>query len=126
MSELNEFDYVYLASPYSARDFSLMESRYQEAMRCTSWMLKQKIWTYSPITHCHVMAQVYKLPTDFVFWQHYNRAMIYQARELYVLAIEGWDKSVGVGEELKFAQEHGMLILKIMPEGEAYVTKRMF
>ena len=66
-------------------------------------MLNKGIHTYSPVIHCHQIAQDYSLPKDFTFWKEYNFAMIEKASEVLVLGIPGWRSSQGVTAEIKYA-----------------------
>ena len=95
--------YIYLASPYSHPDPAVREARYRAARDTAAWMLAQRLWVYSPIVHCHDLAQSAGLPTDFAFWGEYNRAMIASAESLYVLLLPGYLESVGVNAEIAYA-----------------------
>lgn len=95
--------YDYIASPYSHPEPEVMRERFYAAMAFTAWKLKRREAVYSPIVHCHEMAVVEDLPTDFAFWEHYNMQMLVPARALIVLCIDGWEDSVGVKGEIRFA-----------------------
>lgn len=95
--------YTYVASPYSHREPPIMRERFYAAMKFTSWLLEQGQYAYSPIVHCHEMAIVHDLPFTFDFWERYNCAMIAPAKSLTVLTLHGWEESVGVRAEIKFA-----------------------
>lgn len=101
--------YNYLASPYSHRDRDIMDDRYNLACEALVWLLDRKIWTYSPIVHCHHIAQRYDMPHSFSFWSAYNKAMLTDAMGLLILAIDGWDTSVGVQEEMKWATKYKIM-----------------
>jgi len=72
-------------------------------MQVAMQLLKEEIWIYSPIVHCHEMAERHKLPKDFAFWEKYNRAMLETADGLYILQLDGWELSKGLQSEIKFA-----------------------
>jgi hypothetical protein len=105
--EVPLMSYTYLASPYSHPDASVRETRYHEAVDCVAWMIKNEIWVYAPIVHCHFVALKHALPTDAKTWQDYNHAMIRASRHLSILAVGGWRESKGVAEEIEFAREIG-------------------
>lgn len=111
---------IYLASPYSHKDPAVMEERYLAAMDCTAWLLKQKLWVYSPIVHCHEIAKQHSLPTDFEFWKEYNKHMLGLASLLYVLAIPGWTKSIGVAGEMARAREIHLPCFELTKNGFGY------
>jgi len=97
--------YIYLASPYTHPDKSVMEDRYNAALRAVVKLLKGRQWVYSPIIHCHPLAVAYDLPRSHLFWLDYNRAMLAEASEMRVLMLEGWQESLGVGAEIEMATE---------------------
>jgi len=107
--------YIYLASPYSHPDAAVREARYAAARDTTAWMLAQRLWTYSPIVHCHDLCASAGLPTSFVFWGDYNRAMITAAESLYVLELPGHAESVGVQAEITFALRLYKPVISLAP-----------
>ena len=107
---------IYLASPYSHPEQKIMQRRYHQVMRATSILLKGGVYVYSPIVHCHVMANMHNLPTDFEFWKGYNEHMIGCSESLYVFCLDGWDFSKGVAGEMAFAKERELPIVFLTPE----------
>lgn len=105
---------IYLASPYSGTQEE-MQSRYLETERATAYWLSQGKIIYSPIVHCHELARKYSLPTDFLFWQHYNRGMLRLASELWIFKLPGWTESNGVTAEVNFAQQLDIEIMTLDP-----------
>lgn len=91
---------IYLASPYSHKSSTIVDTRYKLAMCCASNLIKKGLFVWSPIVHCHEMAKLYGMPTDAKFWMQYNFDFIRHSEAVFVLKIEGWDKSVGVAEEI--------------------------
>lgn len=108
---------VYLASPYTSTDKLLVQYR----QMCVEWATAEALrlgWmVYSPIAHCHNLAERYGLPGDAEFWENYNRVMIARADWLWVLALDGWERSSGVKGEIEFAESRGLPIdqIHIMP-----------
>lgn len=99
---------VYLASPYSSEYPSVVEGRFHAACEAAGEMMRAGIFVYSPIAHSHPIAERTGLPTDFAFWQEYDRAMISRCSEVWVLTLEGWSESVGVREEIAIARRLGI------------------
>jgi Domain of unknown function (DUF1937) len=99
----DKMSYLYLASPYSHTDPDVMHARYLDARDALAWLIKQRLWAYSPITHCHEIAIQHTLPRDAEFWWDYNRLMILNSRGLMVLRIDGWQHSAGVTRERDYA-----------------------
>lgn len=105
--------YDYLASPYTDPDPLVREMRYLRVLEVTSILLKNGIFVYSPIVHCHHMSQVFSLPTDAEWWKEYDSCMIRNCRALQVLRLEGWARSVGVRGEIELAAKLGKTITYI-------------
>lgn len=103
--------YLYLASPYSHENPEVVEFRYKLAEHVTAVLLQQNVAVYSPIVHCHYLARAHGMPTDAEFWRRYNMRMLAPARKLIVLQLEGWESSIGVGQEIDYARIHCKPIL---------------
>ena len=115
--------FIYLASPYSHSEASIREARFKEAEAATVWFLKQKVWVYSPIVHCHALAKEHNLPTDAGFWQEFNHTMIERSSGVIVLGIEGWQESKGVKDEISFAREMGLEVSLVSWTSQGYKYK---
>lgn len=96
--------YIYVASPYSHEDPNVRLDRYLEVGAYTAHLLKERTPAFSPIVHCHDIATRHDLPTNAEYWRQYNGAMLAPAKELHVLQLDGWEKSLGVRWEMEFAQ----------------------
>jgi len=107
--------FSYLASPYTHMDLAIQAARYAEVQKCFLWLMRQRIWTFSPIIHCHHVTIRFGLPSDASYWWDYNREMLKSASKLYVLTLEGWEDSRGVSEEIIFASAANIAINFISP-----------
>jgi Domain of unknown function (DUF1937) len=114
--------YVYLASPYSHADARVVRERYLAAERATAWLLNRRIWTFSPIVHCHSLAEAYGLPTDADFWRSFNEAMLERSDALWILGIEGWQESRGIIHEADCANRLKLPIKFMSPESNTSFT----
>lgn len=104
---------IYLASPYSHHDPEIVQQRFDLVTQYTAKCLKAGYIIYSPIVHCHHLAQVTNLPTSFEFWSRYNLGVLSQCRALWILELEGWQISIGVSVERKFAEQSGIPIFGV-------------
>jgi hypothetical protein len=95
--------FVYLASPYSHPDPAVREARFDAVARNVAALMRSGVHLYSPITHTHPIAIRGDLPTDWSYWEGYDRVMIAAASELWVLMIDGWGESRGVAAEIAIA-----------------------
>lgn len=98
---------IYLASPYSSEDKSLEAERFQTVCRCAAWLMRQGYFIFSPIAHSHPIAINGNMPTDFEFWKNYDHALIDACSEVWVVQMDGWDKSKGVAAEIEHAKQTG-------------------
>lgn len=99
---------IYLACPYTCRNNpNTSEARYKIATIVAGSLMKDYV-VFSPLTHSHPVSELGLAPHfDWDFWQRQDFAMIRKADEFWVLTIPGWQKSVGVQDELKLATELG-------------------
>lgn len=95
--------YTYLASPYTHPSPYIRELRFLAAELATVHLLRSGQHVYSPIVHCHALAQRHTLPTHFAFWKTYNEAMIDSCRELKILGLPEFEHSAGVKAESDYA-----------------------
>lgn len=94
---------LYLASPYTHPCEEMMQLRYEQALFVCSEMLNSGVTVYSPIVHFHPMALKFNMPKDYSFWKKHNKAAINVCTALAFLTLDGWNKSVGVQDEINFA-----------------------
>ncbi len=98
---------IYLASPYSHPDPAVRATRYQQACWHAVRLMREGRLVYSPIVHSHPLGEL-GLPSDWPFWAEHNRDMLGVSSRLVVLALDGWDESVGVAAEIEIARELGL------------------
>ena len=118
---------IYLASPYTHKDTSITEKRFQEAVVCCGWLLTNRrgCYFYSPIAHTHPIAQKCKLPIEWAFWEAFDRCTISRCDEVWVLCIPGFSISTGVKAECKIAVEEFNLPVRYIvpqPDGDYIIT----
>ena len=101
---------VYLASPYTHKDDSIREERYRKISQIAADLNKEGILAFSPITYCHTLLEYAEMPTNWSFWQSFCISFLQHCDELWVYKMEGWDRSQGIAEEIKFAEKNGILV----------------
>lgn len=107
--------FIYLASPYSAKDAEVVRQRFELAEKFTAQALRAGINLYSPIVHNHELAAKYDLPKDFDFWCRHNYAILAKASQIWVLQLSGYEHSVGVTAEIEMAETLGIEVRFIDP-----------
>lgn len=97
---------IYLASPYTHRDPQVREQRFRAACQATAALIRAGAVVFSPICHSHPLAD-HGLPTEWSFWERFDREYLARCDLLLVLKLEGWTTSVGVQAEMRIARELG-------------------
>lgn len=91
---------IYLASPYSHPMGAMRHLRAETAAWAASWLMTHlDAMVYSPIAHGHALHQQRRLPETWEFWRERSLDMVGRADRFFILAIPGWDQSIGVAEE---------------------------
>lgn len=94
---------IYVASPFTHDDPSVMEYRYYEALAYTVELIRDGKCAFSPIVYSYDMFLQHNLPADYGFWKHHNDGMLRRATEVHILKMEGWKESKGLAYEIKLA-----------------------
>lgn len=89
---------IYLASPYSHPEKRMRNWRYQAALHFVSQHVNHTP-IFSPIVYSHQFVD-FGHGTSAEYWHTFNSAMMLVCSSLWVLRLEGWDKSIGVAEEI--------------------------
>jgi hypothetical protein len=101
----------YLASPYTHKEQSVKDERFQIVQDVTvKLLLDANIYAFSPIAYNHPMV-IHDLPTDWSFWEEYDKAFVDHCDGLIVLTIDGWKESIGVQAEIEYAKELNLPVL---------------
>jgi hypothetical protein len=106
---------IYLASPYSHPDPTVREQRFRAACLAAAQLVSAGHIVFSPIAHGHPIA-LCGLPTDWRFWEPFDRHLLARCDEVVVLMLDGWETSVGVREEIRIARELGKPVRYLAPE----------
>ena len=101
---------IYLASPYTDPDPEVMTFRHDCVERYIIVSLAHNLFIFSPVVYFHRMALKYKLPDEQAFWLNICFRIFNDAEALWVLQLNGWDKSTGVTAEIEFAEDRSIPI----------------
>jgi hypothetical protein len=96
---------LYLAAPYSHRQLTVRERRFQRINACAAEFMRAGVHVFSPISHTHPIAMAGELPTGWEFWKDYDRMMIKACSALCVLELPGYETSSGVAAEVIIARK---------------------
>jgi hypothetical protein len=106
---------IYLASPYSHPDQAVRQQRFEQVCRAAAVLLRQGEIVFSPVVHSHPIAAC-GLPTDWRFWQRFDRQLLERCDELVVLMLPGWQWSAGIQAELRIAGQCSKPVRYLVPE----------
>jgi hypothetical protein len=93
----------YLASPYSHPDKEIRKQRFEEVCKAVAYLMNKGVLVFSPIVHCHPVAEVAELPKGFEYWKDYDERMISVCDRFLVFQLQGWKESESVKREIEFA-----------------------
>lgn len=102
---------IYLASPYSSADPEVVLQRVKDVGDATAKLIEAGNLIFSPILHSHYIAHLVAFdplnhaPDKLTGWMEYDFAFIDKADEVWVVMIDGWDKSHGIAAEVDHARE---------------------
>lgn len=95
---------IYVASPYSSPDPIIQNRRHQNVANFCARGIHKGFLLFSPIVYAHNLAHTHNLPKDANSWMRFNLALLRKCEAVYVVCLDGWMESQGVGVELKVAQ----------------------
>lgn len=101
---------IYLASPYKAYPHGLdkaAEAAFKNAARIQE---ASPELVYSPIVYCHLLQVLGGCRHGESYWEEISLEMLKKADKLYVLRLPGWEKSLGIAQEIGFAKALGLHI----------------
>lgn len=102
---------IYLCSVYSTgADSDLMQKRYEYVSKRTAEFLKQGFTVFSPIVHCHLIANKYDIQKDWSFWRVHDLKYIDASNEVWVLMMPNYEQSKGMNAEIYYAKSIGMQV----------------
>lgn len=114
---------IYLASPYSHEDPAVREHRFRVVCRVAARLMRHGHLIFSPIAHSHCIAEAGGLPTGWTFWEEYDRRMMRACDEVWVVMMEGWDRSQGVKAEIEYMKAAGKTVEYIRPTTEELAAR---
>lgn len=109
---------VYLASPFSHPEERVQERREQKINAiCAHLYLKHKVAIIPPIMISAIIKRELQnqIGTTFKEWEAVDLAYISGCKEVWVACMDGWDRSIGVQAEIKFARSKNLVVRFIDP-----------
>jgi hypothetical protein len=98
---------IYVGTPYSHPLESVRYKRHAAVTDISVWIIEQGFLPFSPITECHLYVTGKHAPDPgspdkfgWEFWAERDLALLEMCDEMWIAAFEGWDKSVGLEQEI--------------------------
>jgi hypothetical protein len=95
---------IYLAAPYGHSDPAVIETRMSAVTRHLAELAAEGKVAFSPLLMHFCLNSGIDLPGDYEFWKNFCLTMLRKSDILLVLALPGWEESVGVLDEIEFAK----------------------
>jgi len=93
---------IYVASPYSHPLHRVRLMRFEAARSFIASKLQDGLIVFSPIVYLHDIAEQYYFPKDADYWKTFNFSILKLCEKLWVLQLDGWERSEGISLEIKF------------------------
>lgn len=116
---------IYISTPYRHDDPSVMDERIKETEDFLVWVLLGRKSAISIPVQFHNVVMSGKLPMDGIFWASYYIPILELSSVIYVLMIDGWDKSSGVMDEISRAWENDIPVKYFRKTSDAYEQVKM-
>ena len=97
---------IYLSSPYSHADPDRMAERFLAVCKVAGILIGRGVHVFAAISHSHPIALAGDLGLGWEFWKGFDLDMLTRCDELWVVDMDGWRESVGVGEEIAWAKQN--------------------
>jgi hypothetical protein len=107
---------VYLASPYTHADLSVIEKRFHQACQAAANLIQRGHVVFCPVAHSHSISVESNIGRDWETWKGQDIPFIEWCEVLWVLCLDGWLQSVGVQAEMEEARKLGKFIWFMDPE----------
>lgn len=119
---------IYVASPYTHPDPTVMDARYDAVQfycgqQMESWRNGVKLY-FSPIAYCHPLAVQFKLPREVGYWKELNELIMRRCDHLEILQLPGWEQSKGIQHEISFMMQLGKRYTDVTPNAETLALAR--
>lgn len=110
---------IFLASPYSHPSANVRGERFLQAATAAGNIILNGYNVFSPISHSHYIFELVPATgSSWEQWAEINHEMIDLSTEVWVLALNGWEQSKGVANEIEYAGATGKPVKFVNVQGE--------
>lgn len=98
---------IYLASPFSHKSKWVMKLRWAIITSLAAKLIGEGVHLFGPITESHSYVEFGLQENGWEFWKAHDCLMLEKCDEVWVAKMKGWEESIGVTEEIKYAIQKG-------------------
>ena len=104
LDEFRKFDgsLIYMAAPLGHPDPRIRRERFESVNRYCGYLIRQRVLVFSPLS---LGASLDGDAISNSSWYALGLQMLSRCDELRILALGGWEDSVGVGLEIRYARQ---------------------
>ena len=107
---------IYLSIPYSHPDQSIRTGRMAAFWKACAHLIEHEYHVVSPMSMEPALKHLPNNQADWNTWEKYCVDLLSASEEVWVLQLEGWDKSQGVQGEIDYAKELNKTVRYLHPE----------
>jgi hypothetical protein len=107
----------YLGSPYNHQDPKIKRKRLAVVNWVSLEMLSKGELVFSPLSH-NLTVDFKRKFNSWEAWQTLDLEFLSRCDVLLVLKQKGWEDSIGLKDEIKFAKKHGIEIKEVEAPNE--------
>jgi hypothetical protein len=101
---------IYVACPYSDSDISVVKTRIDCTTKYLARLAAKRQIAFSPLLMHYCLDSGVELPKDYEFWRNHSLTLLGKSDIMHVLTLPGWALSIGVLDEIEFAEKRGIHI----------------
>jgi len=104
LDEFRKFDgpLIYLAAPLGHPEPSMRQERFESVNSYCGYLIRQRVLVFSPLS---LGASFDEDAISNSAWYALGLQMLARCEELRILALDGWEESVGVSLETRYARQ---------------------
>lgn len=125
---MKRYKLSYLASAYTHKSKKIMEERYKAVSRIGGLLFKKEVHNIAVISESHSVAKYSKVlgDTTWVHWRNRDANVLLRCDQLLICDFDGWDKSIGIKNEILLAYILRMPIKMVNKKGDLYPFKMSY
>jgi hypothetical protein len=115
---------IYLASPYSHIDPEIELVRYRQITNIAGRLIDKGVVLFAPITQSVAVVKYSRVNSrGFDYWEKFDKEFVSLSDEVWVVVMPGWRESVGVQEEIRYAESLGKPVRYLCPKSLTFLDE---